>query len=239
MVIDSWPRLRRISRVCFENDRKATRGKETLGQPFRIYYLLVPENTTLLDILNIAHWTHGLTTSLRQRKSSRLVNAAVENSPIRSSHSFALFFNHLFLPFHRLSLLGMAVGFFCFFFIFKKERNETCSQTFNEDISLPLMARKRISQRIIEEKKKKSCNRFLGFMFPNKGAGMSSLIKLVCVIMHSHYSLTEVSHLEKQCRRLQSSLPPFSSHFKPHRHSPRPKWAWRQKEHCVALHGSV
>lgn len=114
-------------------------------------------------------------------------------------------------------------GFFVFFLIFKKERNETCSQTFNEDISLPLMARKRISQRIIEEKKRKSCNRFLGFMFPNKGAGMSSLIKLVCVIMHSHYSLTEVSHLEKQCRCLRSSLPPFSSHFKPHRHSPRPK----------------
>lgn len=81
----------------------------------------MPENTTLLDILNIAHWTHGLTTSLRQRKSSRLVNAAVENSPIRSSHSYALFFNHLFLPFHRLSLLGMAVGF-VFFFKFLKKR---------------------------------------------------------------------------------------------------------------------
>ena len=51
----------------------------------------MPENTTLLDTLNIALWTHGLTTSLRRRKSYRLVNAAAENSPIRSSHSFSVF----------------------------------------------------------------------------------------------------------------------------------------------------
>lgn len=51
----------------------------------------MPENTTLLDVLNIALWTHGLTTSLRRRKSNRLVNAAAENSPIRSSHSFFVF----------------------------------------------------------------------------------------------------------------------------------------------------
>ncbi len=64
---------------------------------------------------------------------------------------------------------------------------------------------------------------FFGFIFLNEGAAMSSSIKLVCVIMHSHYSLTEVSHLEKQSPCLQSSLPLPSSHIKPHRRSQRPK----------------
>lgn len=73
-------------------ERRATRWKEPWGQAFSIYYPPAPENTTLLDILNIAGWTHGLTTSLRNSKSNRLVNAAAENSPIRASHSYYLFF---------------------------------------------------------------------------------------------------------------------------------------------------
>lgn len=64
---------------------------------------------------------------------------------------------------------------------------------------------------------------FFGFIFLNEGAAMSSSIKLICVIMHSHYSLAEVSHLEKQSPCLQSPLPLLSSHFKPHRCSLRPK----------------
>lgn len=59
-------------------------------------------------------------------------------------------------------------------------------------------------------KEKKCCNRFFGLIFLNGGVYMSSSIKLVYVIMHSHYSLTEVSHLEKQSPCLQSS-PPISN----------------------------
>lgn len=42
---------------------------------------------------------------------------------------------------------------------------------------------------------------------------MSSFIKLVCVIVHSHYSLTEVSHLVKQSflTLLFPSSPPISN----------------------------
>lgn len=47
---------------------------------------------------------------------------------------------------------------------------------------------------------------FSSFKFLNEGAAMSHSITLVCAIVHSHYSLTEVSHLEKcQCTVLSSS----------------------------------
>lgn len=94
-------------------------GKRRKVTPLAFYYVPVPENTTLLDILNIARWTLGLTTSLRTRKSNRLVNAAAENSPIRASHSHSLFFYHLYLPFYCVSLLGMAEK--------NGKRKETCS----------------------------------------------------------------------------------------------------------------
>lgn len=48
---------------------------------------------------------------------------------------------------------------------------------------------------------------FFGFIFLNEHAAMSGSIKLVCVIMHSHYSSTEVSHLGKE------NVPVYSPFF--------------------------
>ena len=93
-----------------------------MGQAFSIHYVPVPENTTLLDVLNIAWRTHGLTASLRRSKSNRLVNAAAENSPIRASPSYSSFL-FLFFP---LSLLAFLLLFFLLSWMFFKVReNET------------------------------------------------------------------------------------------------------------------
>lgn len=113
-------------------------GRSLWGQAFSIYYPPSPENSTLLDILNIAHWTHGLTTSLRNSKSNRLVNAAAENSPISSSHSYYLLF-----------LITCAWLFIVFSFWAWALKESTVVQklkcvplkTFKEDISLPLTVR--------------------------------------------------------------------------------------------------